>query len=161
GQPNTIRVSGRSLSWFSTDRGANWFPSSAGLEGAGRHFDVGIDPTTGSLYMGTGDWTLIRSDLARQPFARVSPTFPAAARPLCFAFTTRRLLLGAGSKDATADVGGVYRSAVGDGHTWTPASGLPVARVVGLATAPSNPDVVYAALAGNGVYKSTDGGSTF
>jgi hypothetical protein len=161
-QPNTIWVSGRSLAWFSTDGGANWHPSSAGLEGAGRHFDVGIDPTTGSLYMGTGDWALIRSDPGRQTFALATLTAAGAdVRSLCFAFTTRRLLLGAGSKDATADIGGVYHATVGEGTTWTAIGGLPPARVVGLATAPSNPDVVYAALARNGVYRSADGGSTF
>jgi hypothetical protein len=174
-QPNqstpTIWVAGRSLTWFSADGGANWFPSSAGLEGAGRHFDVAIDPVTGSLYMGTGDWALIRSDTARHTFKLVSLTFPQGeVRSLCFAFTTKRLLLGAGSsKDVTANNwGGVFEGSprngtAGDGTTWNQVgtTTLPSARVVGLATAPSNPDVVYAALAQNGVYQSKDGGTTF
>jgi hypothetical protein len=166
----TIWVSGRSLAWYSPDGGANWFPSSAGLEGAGRHFDVAVDPATGSLYMGTGDWVLIRSDAARQVFELVPLSFPQGeVRSLCFAFTTTRLLLGAGSsKDVSANNwGGVFRSpadgqpASTRGTSWSLVGGLPSARVVGLAAAPSKPDVVYAAVAKNGVYKSTDGGTTF
>jgi hypothetical protein len=167
-QPNqsvpVIWVTGRSLAWYSLDAGASWNASSAGLEGAGIHHDVAVDPTpNGSLFMGTGDWALIRSDAARQTF--VLHDLPGGdVRARSFAFTTTRLLLGTGSKDDMPDnVGGVFESAAGDGTQWTQVGGttLPSARVVGLATAPSNPDVVYAALNGTGMFKSKDGGQTF
>jgi len=166
-RPNTIWVSGRSLNWYSPDTGANWYPSSAGLEGAGRHFDIGVDPRNGTLYLGTGDWALFRSDPGRQTFEMLSlPSAGSDVRSLCFAFASGSLLVGTGSKDATPNVGGVSRATIDpttNALTWVTSAGagLPAARVVGLAVAPSNPVVVYAALAKKGLYKSTDGGLSF
>jgi hypothetical protein len=165
GQPDTIWVAGRSLVWFSKDSGQNRSPSSAGLEGAGHHHDVGIDPTTGAITMGTGDWAVVQSDPTRQTWTITSLPYPNETgnnRALCFAFTTQRLLLGSGAKDSSmGNFGGVY---VWDpmGKSWNlTGTGLKPGRVVGLATAPSNANVVYAAVSQNGVYKSTDGGATF
>lgn len=62
--------------------------------------------------------------------------------------------------------GGLHKTTDG-GKTWRPLkTGLPGGEIgrIGLATAPSNPDVVYAiveATEGSGTYRSTDGGETW
>jgi photosystem II stability/assembly factor-like uncharacterized protein len=157
-------VSGRSQVWRSTDSGATWHPSSAGLEGAGHHNDIGIDPADGSLFFGTVDWSLIRSDPGRQTFTLHSvPVDGPDIRALCFAFSAQQFLLGAGCKFlSVGNVGGVCRS-TDRGATWTVATGLPSTdnRVVGIASAPSDPDIAYAAVTHTGVFISTNGGKSF
>jgi photosystem II stability/assembly factor-like uncharacterized protein len=66
---------------------------------------------------------------------------------------------------ATAWVGGhnVLAKSTDGGETWTEArpSGLPGLDVHGFASDPRNPRRFYAAIAGQGLYRSTDGGASF
>src|SRR5438094_22547 len=57
----------------------------------------------------------------------------------------------------------VFKKSVDGGTTWTDVrpSGLPGLDIHGFAVDPSNPKMLYAAIAGQGLYRSRDGGSSF
>ena len=57
----------------------------------------------------------------------------------------------------------VFATSTDSGKTWRAAkpAGLPSLDVHGLAADPRNPKIVYAQIAGTGLYRSTDGGRTF
>ena len=57
----------------------------------------------------------------------------------------------------------VFQKSVDAGATWSDVepSGLPSRDIHGFTVDPDNPNVLYAAVAGEGLYRSSDGGSTF
>jgi photosystem II stability/assembly factor-like uncharacterized protein len=57
----------------------------------------------------------------------------------------------------------VFKRSVDGGATWLDVrpSGLPGLDIHGFAVDPGNPEMLYAALAGQGLYRSTDGGRSF
>jgi uncharacterized repeat protein (TIGR01451 family) len=114
------------------------------------------DSATGTLLLAAfNDQSLVRSTDGGASWASVPAPFGTAVKS--FASSA------AGAIFAGA-TGGVYKS-VDDGLLWTQHSGgLPLMSISALATASSDPNVVYAgtalpfALGGSGVYRSNDGG---
>lgn len=161
--PASIYVTGRSGIWRSENRGADWYPIFLGLQGV-QVFDLAISPVTQRLYAAIADFTLLRSDPEKQHYQKFPLTadFTGDLRALCVDTSTARVLVGAGAQYLGRGNFGTVFVESADGTSWIQTGkGLPVRRVVGLASAPSNPDVVYAALALTGVFKSVDGGGTF
>jgi photosystem II stability/assembly factor-like uncharacterized protein len=144
-----IEVLGSCVLARSLDAGASWSCIQYGLSLFLKI--LGVDPFTSAVYVRAGA-DLWRSTDQGDTWSLVG-TFD-----LFFSFAASPLVEG------TLYVGqpGQVAKSVDGGQTWTfTAVGEPGHAVVGLALDPEDPQVVYAALLGKGVFRSTDGGATW
>jgi photosystem II stability/assembly factor-like uncharacterized protein len=162
GDPNVLYAATLDGGVFqSTDGAATWHNSGLGTELV---LSLAIDPTTSStVYAGTGTgpyvshdggstWTALDDDL----------------RSTCTCYGVEGLTVDPTNSDAVyaaSLTGGGF--ATGDGGaTWSPlTAGLATISPKDITFVPSDPDIVYAASAGQfgpgGVFKSTDGGTNW
>lgn len=153
-RPSTIYLSVASSDRIlkSLDRGAHWMPANGGLpagDGAGA---ITVDPGQPSRVYAAVEGVWHSRDRgaswqpARQPLpegsASIIKVLVASARPVGTVFAGTPV--------------GLYRSADG-GDSWQLA-GLPVAEVMAVAVAPSDPRTVWVSLRDAGLYVSLDGG---
>jgi hypothetical protein len=136
---------------------------------AGRVTDYAYDRAAKRLYASVGEggvwasddlgahWTSIGDSLPTQAVGSVAFVPAKGSRPATVLALTGDDVFGGGS---TYSGLGVYRS-TDNGRTWRKSDGVPDAALgFRLKVDPSNPDVVYAAT-GRGLFRSSDGGSTF
>jgi photosystem II stability/assembly factor-like uncharacterized protein len=115
------------------------------------------DPRT--VYLGTADGLLYRSEDAGTHWRRLSPGFPQRGQSLDEIVVDPRGVVFVGYWEVGGSGGGVARSADG-GHTFTILKWIEGQSVRALAIAPSNPQVLAAGTL-TGVFRSTDGGQTW
>lgn len=138
------------LVYRSTDGGDTWQPWGEGMGRDGMVNLLTVAPgTTQTFYAGT-QYGLYRSQDHAQSWQPITQTL-GSFRATALAQTPDGTLY-LGNED------GVYRSA-DQGERWERrAAGLPPRAVLSLAVAPGDPQVLYAATEGDGVYVSSDGG---
>jgi len=112
------------------------------------------DPRT--VYLGTSDGLLYRSEDAGSHWHRLSPGFPKRGQSLDQLVVDPRGVLLVGYWTVGANGGGVARSTDG-GNTFTILKGIEGESVRALAISPANPQVLAAGTL-TGVFRSTDGG---
>jgi photosystem II stability/assembly factor-like uncharacterized protein len=150
--PSTIYVGAAGSGvWKTSDGGASWAPIADSLPSPDVAA-IAVDPTTGSrVYValaGTGvfgsadggtSWTQLSSDLQaeiRWGVMLVNPTTPSVIY--------------------VSSLAGVYRSPDSGGSWALSKSG---GEVTDLVMDPTNPNILYAAISGDGLYKTTTGGA--
>ena len=135
----------------------------------GRITDFAYDPKAGRVYASVGEggvwvsddqgghWRSIGDGLPTQVVGSVAFVPAKGGRPDTVLALTGDDVFGGGS---TYSGVGVYRTTDG-GVTWRKSSGVPDAALgFRLKVAPTDPDIVYAAT-GRGLFRSSDGGTTF
>ncbi len=144
--------------WKTTDGGASWASVTDGFLETLSIGAIAIDPSNAShVYTITSDEGLWHSTNAGSTWSRLgAETFPIRSNTDTGDWAV--LLIDPVDTDVmwlTSD-DGVLRSDDG-GSTWTPS--LDAAAATSLVMDPLDHDVLYAALRGKGVYKTTDGGA--
>jgi photosystem II stability/assembly factor-like uncharacterized protein len=149
---DTATPCGSCFLFKSTDGGESWDCIEEGLP-AGQGFLVAIDPRRPDAVYAVGGESLFRSENGGLSWSLVFDGLEATVLALSPAAPG---VMFAGLAD------GVGRSADG-GRTWSfDTEGLPEdIAVVALALDPADASTLYAATAGHGVFKSTDGGVTW
>jgi photosystem II stability/assembly factor-like uncharacterized protein len=142
--------------WKTTDAGQTWVPISDSLPtlsiGA-----IAIDPTNSNrIYIVTADEGLYRSDNAGLKWEKVCADLNIRTNTV----NGDRAVLLINPKDpkilyVTSD-NGVLRS-TNSGKTWQ--TSLDMGGASSLVMDPSNPKILYAAIIGQGIYKTVDGGT--
>lgn len=115
------------------------------------------DPRT--LFLGTADGFLYRSDDTGQSWQRLAPGFPKRGQSLDNIVVDSRGRLLVGYWEVEGKGGGVARSLDG-GHSFAVLPGIEGESVRALSAAPSSPDVLVAG-AISGVFRSDDGGNSW
>jgi photosystem II stability/assembly factor-like uncharacterized protein len=132
---------------------ADWELWGQGLARSGTVFTLHMAPGRPGVWFAGAEAGLYRSDDGGLHWqeADQGPGYPSAT---ALAMTPDgTLFLG------TAD--GVYGSVDGGEHWARRSKGLPATNVLSLAVSPAEPDLIYAGLGGQGVYRSTDAGQTW
>ena len=153
GSTGTILVSTYSGILRTEDLGASW--STAGGSSGNLYYDVSFSPANGNYAFASSDlsvhrstdagqtWTSSESGLSGWTFSRVVPS--------C---TDQNTVY-------TTSSAGFFRSS-NAGVSWTPSNdGLLIGQSQALAISPSQPQTVYQAIYGMGIWKSTDSGSSW
>jgi sortilin (neurotensin receptor 3) len=155
GSPGELGHEGCGI-WKTTDGGTTWTPVGDSLPTLAVAA-IAIDPThPDRVYVATSDHGIFRSDDAGQSWANISG--PQKIRTNTTDGDRTALLINPLSPNViylTTDKG-VLRS-TDSGHTWPPS--LNVGMATNLVMDPLNPDVLYAGILGQGVYKTVDGGA--
>jgi hypothetical protein len=155
GSPGELGHEGCGI-WKTTDGGTTWTPVGDGLPTLAVAA-IAIDPTSPSrVYIATADHGVFRSDDAGQSWTNVSG--PQKVRTNTRDGDRTALLINPASPNVmylTTD-DGVLRSTDG-GHTWPPS--LNLGRPTNLVMDTLNPDILYAGILGQGVYKTVNGGA--
>jgi hypothetical protein len=155
GSPGELGHEGCGI-WKTTDGGTTWTPVGESLPTLAVAA-IAIDLTNPDrVYIATADHGIFRSDDAGESWTNVSGAQKVRTNTRDGDRTA--LLINPVSPNVmylTTD-DGVLRS-TDSGHTW-PAS-LNVGRATNLVMDPLNPDVLYAGILGQGVYKTADGGA--
>lgn len=145
----------------SNDAGAHWTATNAGIE-RGEIRGLVVDPRRpGTIYASAPSPGPFKSTDGGASWRSANRGLPTGA--LAFAVNSEGILFAGTVLLGVQNGGGVYRS-TDAGGLWTPASnGLSGKTVYALAVSPTDPRVVYAALAmepagAGGLFQSTDGG---
>lgn len=146
----------------STDGGQNWtfvLPATDSQQRFYQH-NIAYDPTTAGAtratrwYAGFQANALYRSDNAGDTWTQVAGLSSHSALYAVHCHPTD------GNTVYVASSSGLYRSTT-RGSNLQPLGNLPAGEVSGLAIDPGNPDTIYAVVRGTGLYRSTNGGTTF
>jgi photosystem II stability/assembly factor-like uncharacterized protein len=151
------RVMVISISWpdavrgvhVTTDGGASWAKLLTTSADA-----VAIDPTNAAVF-----YALTGTTLQRSTTAGASWTSHSLGAPSGGSFTSLAIAPSATAVLYVGTAGGQVLRSADAGATWAVAErGLPPLRTTRLAVSPADPDTLYVATQGRGIYKTTTGG---
>ena len=172
-----IYATGRSGIWRSDDNGITWHAKVYGLEGAGM-LGIAINQADADMFFvgeydylmfrtvdggktfdrplkGIGNWDIIDNRDVWQKYR--------AKSGLAFAIDPRNTpaTIYIGTAGSSENTGTIFKSSDG-GDSWREANnGLPVGRVTALAIDQTNYNKLFAIFQDHGLYRTTDGGSTW
>ena len=145
--------------WKTVDQGATWQPLTDELSVLNHGF-VALDPSNPDrVYIGTGEWTtgssgdgIFRSEDGGQTWERIATTAEVGTR-------CSGLAVAPGLPNVIHHTGNAgYQRSTDGGLSWTTTL---AGNASSLQIHPTNPGILYVALAGDGIYRSTDLGTSF
>lgn len=172
-----IYVSGRSGIWRSDDTGMTWHAKVHGLGATCTQKIIVSTRNPDVFFVGDADWVMFRTKDGGKTFDRPLKGIGnwdldesrkiwqkyKADRGMAFAIDPRSNpeIIYIGTAGSRINSGTIFKSIDG-GETWSEANGgLPISSVTALAIDQLNYDNLFVILRGHGLYKSTNGGSTW
>lgn len=159
--PSTIYVGSHGSGvWKTINGGASWQVITDSLPIMAISA-IAIDPSdTSRIYVATPDYGVFRSEDGGTSWVQLDTSWTPRNIKLRITDCCDVLLVNPNNPDILylTSLNGVYRS-IDRGLTWGISLSTPSQAVTSLVKDSSNPDILYAGVYGDGIYKTTDGGS--